>query len=112
MDLKALIAYSSILHMRFMVFAAFQNRKIRVGGIVLMRVGHGFISAKMFFILSFIYKITGRRKLLVLNRRLINYGLISFLLARTIILKRSAPLSIKFFGELFLFIRRINILVK
>lgn len=77
-----------------------------------MSVGHGFISANMFFILSFIYNLTGSRKLLVLKRRLINYGLVNFLLAGTIILKSSAPLSINFFGELFLFVQIVPVLVK
>lgn len=112
LDLKALIAYSSILHMRFMVFASFSRRGVGLWGIILMSVGHGFISANMFFILSFIYNLTGSRKLLVLKRRLINYGLVNFLLAGTIILKSSAPLSINFFGELFLFVQIVPVLVK
>lgn len=106
-DLKAFIAYSSILHMSFIVYASFSRRFIGRLGIILMRVGHGFVSANMFFLLSLVYKETGSRKRLVINRRLINLGLFSFLFARTLVLKSSAPLSIKFLGELFLFIRLI-----
>jgi NADH:ubiquinone oxidoreductase subunit 4 (subunit M) len=68
-----------------------------------MRVGHGFVSANMFFLLSMVYKETGRRKLLVINRRSINLGLFMFIFGLALVLKSSAPLSIKFFGELFLF---------
>lgn len=103
-DLKSLIAYSSILHMRFMVFSCFRGSDIGIWGVVLMSVGHGFISANLFFLLSFVYKETGRRKVLVLKRRLINYGLLNFLVAAAVILNRSAPFSIKFFGEFFLFL--------
>jgi NADH:ubiquinone oxidoreductase subunit 4 (subunit M) len=103
-DLKAFIAYSSILHMRFIVYASFRSCFIGRLGILLMRVGHGFISANMFFLLSLIYKETGSRNSLVINRRLIKLGLFSLMFAMTLILKSSAPISIKFVGELFLFI--------
>lgn len=106
-DLKAFIAYSSILHMSFIVFSSFRDLNIGLVGLMLMSVGHGFVSAKMFFLLSLIYSETNRRNSLVIKSRAINIGLFSFLFALALILKSSAPLSVNFFGELFLFMRLV-----
>lgn len=97
--------------MSFIVFASLESSKFGLWGIILMSVGHGFISAKLFYLLSFIYTSTGSRNVLVLKRNLNNYGIISFLLAMGVILNSSAPFSIKFFGELFLFIRVVPSLI-
>lgn len=74
-------------------------------GLTFMRVGHGFISAGMFFIISLIYNYVKSRKIYYLNGVLKKYFFLSFFCGMCLILKSSAPLSIKFFGELLMFVK-------
>lgn len=110
-DLKRFIAYSSIIHMRFIVKGRFYLIGIRLIGLIFMSVGHGFISAGMFYIVSLIYKFTRSRNIYFLNRKLRKNFFLFFFCGLCLIFKSSAPIRIKFFGELFLFIGK-RVLIK
>ena len=90
--------------MSYRVFSSSGVLLFGVLGAVLIGVGHGFVSAKMFFILSLIYNYTRSRNLFFLKGSLRSLGFLIFFRALCLIMKSSAPLSLGFFGELFMFI--------
>lgn len=104
-DMKIFIAYSSITHMSFIVLGSLGIIFIGQLGVVYMRVGHGFVSAGMFYLLSIIYKLTGSRNFYFLKGSLKKMNSLIFFCALCLILNSSAPVSLGFLGELFMFIR-------
>lgn len=100
--MKRYVAYSSILHMRVIVLKRFRVVVFMGLGVILMRVGHGFISAGMFFIVSLIYNYVKRRKVFYLGGLLNNKISLFFFCGLCLVLKGSAPIRIKFFGEFLL----------
>jgi NADH:ubiquinone oxidoreductase subunit 4 (subunit M) len=66
-DLKKIIAYSSIGHMCYITIGIFSNNPIAIGGSILMMLGHGFISSGLFFCVGLLYD---RYK----TRLILNYG--------------------------------------
>nr|ALJ93709.1 NADH dehydrogenase subunit 4 [Telenomus dignus] len=71
-DLKMLIAYSSVVHMGFMFVGFYLFYWISFMGGVMMMISHGLCSSAMFCLLNFSYKRTGSRNLLI-NKGLIQY---------------------------------------
>lgn len=102
-DIKGFIAYSSITHMSLIFLKSFRISGLkRVGG-AMMRAGHGFISAGMFFTLSLVYNFTGSRNIFFIRGLLSNRYFTLFFCGLCLIFNASAPFSLKFFGEVFLF---------
>lgn len=66
-DLKIIIAYSSIVHIRFIVIGLISFSDIGLIGAILMLVAHGFISPFLFFGLNYIYEIFHSRSVFVLK---------------------------------------------
>ncbi len=62
-DLKALVAYSSISHLGFIVIGIFAHNKTGIEGSVLQMVNHGIIASALFMIVAFIEMRTGTRNL-------------------------------------------------
>ena len=53
-DLKRIVAYSSVAHMNFAMLG-FLNSEIGFIGSVLLMVSHGLISSGLFFLVGFLY---------------------------------------------------------
>jgi len=66
-DLKALIAYSSVCHIGFLLSAIFTLRKIRIFGALSIILGHGFCSRGLFFIVNLFYERVHTRRILLLK---------------------------------------------
>lgn len=62
-DLKILIAYSSVIHMGLMVIGLFRGSVLGYLGAVLMMIAHGFRSPGLFSMANFNYEVTGRRNI-------------------------------------------------
>ncbi len=62
-DLKALVAYSSISHLGFIVIGIFAHNETGIGGSVLQMVNHGIIASALFLIVAFIEMRMGTRNL-------------------------------------------------
>lgn len=54
-DLKRIIAYSSIAHMNMAILGLFSNNTQGLEGAVFLMVGHGIVSAALFFLVGVIY---------------------------------------------------------
>ncbi len=62
-DLKSLIAYSSVSHMRFMIAGLSAYRGWAISGGILVMVAHGLVSSALFCIANLFYERTGTRNL-------------------------------------------------
>lgn len=82
-DLKRIIAYSSISHMGFVILGTFGGTFISLNGAVLLMIAHGLVSGGLFLAVGFLYDRYKSRNLLY-YRGLINimpiYGIIFFIL--------------------------------
>lgn len=54
-DVKKIIAYSSISHMSFVLFGILSNNVDGLSGAILLLIAHGFISSGLFFLIGCIY---------------------------------------------------------
>nr|YP_009730159.1 NADH dehydrogenase subunit 4 [Amphiura sinicola]QHT54215.1 NADH dehydrogenase subunit 4 [Amphiura sinicola] len=70
-DLKALIAYSSVSHMSFMVAAIASITSWGVIGSLIVMIAHGIVSSGLFCIANIFYERSGTRTLLI-NRNIKN----------------------------------------
>lgn len=62
-DLKKIIAYSSVAHMNLVVLGLFSNTLIGLEGAIYLMIAHGFVSSALFFSVGFIYARTHTRLL-------------------------------------------------
>jgi NADH:ubiquinone oxidoreductase subunit 4 (subunit M) len=62
-DFKRIIAYSSVAHLSFAVAALFNGTKIGIAGSYYYNIGHGFVSAGLFFLAGLFYTRYGTRLL-------------------------------------------------
>ena len=101
-DIKKLIAYSSIAHMGFILIGIVSLNIIALKGTLLLLLSHGFVSSLLFLLIGALYIRTGTR-LLFYYRGLANtMPLFSIFLFFAFILNASFPPSLSFFAELFI----------
>nr|YP_009114979.1 NADH dehydrogenase subunit 4 [Didemnum vexillum]AIZ58126.1 NADH dehydrogenase subunit 4 [Didemnum vexillum]UYK51630.1 NADH dehydrogenase subunit 4 [Didemnum vexillum] len=102
LDMKVLIAFSSVGHMSFAMLGNLSNMFIGLKGSMLMYIGHGLISPLLFF---FSFLLT-----LFMNTRLLNglYGLgkksmFKNIFLFTFLMNLGLPPFINFFSEIYIF---------
>jgi NAD(P)H-quinone oxidoreductase subunit 4 len=66
-DMKRMVAYSSVGHMGYVLLAAAAATPVSLLGSVFQMVSHGLISALLFLLVGVVYKATGTRNLDVLR---------------------------------------------
>nr|QDI93889.1 NADH dehydrogenase subunit 4 [Pseudophylus stundjuki] len=102
LDVKSLIAYSSVSHMGVVICGLMSLNYWGVVGSLVLMIGHGLCSSGMFCLANIIYERSGSRILLV------NSGLISFMPSMCLfwfllsINNMGSPPSLNLLGELFL----------
>jgi NADH:ubiquinone oxidoreductase subunit 4 (subunit M) len=60
-DLKRIIAYSSVAHMSYGMLGIFSLNYYGIIGSILLMLGHGLVSSALFYIVGIIYEIYGTR---------------------------------------------------
>lgn len=70
-DLKIIVAYSSVVHMGLLLRGQLRGLDLRLEGGVLIIVAHGLCSSALFYLIGIMYISRGRR-LVLLNKGLIN----------------------------------------
>nr|BAT57241.1 NADH dehydrogenase subunit 4 [Fabaeformiscandona kushiroensis] len=101
-DMKALVAYSSVVHMGLLLAGMSTILVSGFVGALCLMVGHGIISSGLFYLVGCSFDRSGSRSLLV------GKGLMMIFLAMTIfwfilsIFNFSAPPSVNLLGEIFL----------
>nr|YP_009710401.1 NADH dehydrogenase subunit 4 [Ampithoe lacertosa]QFX74903.1 NADH dehydrogenase subunit 4 [Ampithoe lacertosa] len=71
MDMKSLVAYSSVVHMSTCICCILVMNELGFQGAFIMMIAHGLSSSGLFFLIGLIYERTGSRNLMV-NKGLMN----------------------------------------
>jgi NADH-ubiquinone oxidoreductase chain 4 len=101
-DMKALVAYSSVVHMGTMFGGLISLGYLGSLGALLMMVGHGFCSSGLFLIVNLIFERRGSRMIMVNKGFMMvvpSFSIMVFLLR---VFNVGAPPSINIFSEVFL----------
>jgi len=102
LDMKRIIAYSSIAHMNFAILGLFSNNLYSLLGVFLVLIGHGIVSSALFFLIGFLYDRT-HTKLIKYYSGIVTYmPVYSFMFTLFILGNVSLPLTSNFLGELFI----------
>lgn len=102
-DLKMLIAYSSVVHMRVMLLGLIRIRVLGVYGAVLVIVAHGFVSPLMFSLMTRVYSEFRSRSMVLLkgvNMIRLTFVFYWFL---SCFINLGIPPFMSFFGEVYIF---------
>lgn len=98
-DLKALVAFSSIGHMRLVFFGAIRNYSWGLVGAVVLIVGHGLCSSGMFVGVDGMYQRRGSRAMIINKGFLVLNPVFRVLFFLVVIGNIPAPLRLNLFGE-------------
>jgi proton-translocating NADH-quinone oxidoreductase chain M len=107
-DMKRIIAYSSIAHMNLVVLGIFSGNIQGVCGSIFLMIAHGVVSSALFFLIGVVYDKYGTRVIyyfggLVKTMPLFSIQLLIFSMANI-----GLPVTCNFIGELIVFIGLID----
>nr|UUA64286.1 NADH dehydrogenase subunit 4 [Aspiculuris sp. PC-2022] len=99
-DVKSLVAYSSIVHMSFvlMVLVVFCGA-CKLGG-VLMMISHGYVSSLMFYLVGEFYHVSGTRVMGFLGGFLLVGFFLVYMVVLVFLCNAGLPPSLSFFSEI------------
>lgn len=107
-DIKRLVAYSSVVHINLILCSIIILIKIGIFGAYVIIISHGLCSSGLFYIVNLFYYQTNRR-LLIFNKGIINIlPLISIWWLILCIINFSFPITLNFIGEIFILISILN----
>lgn len=102
-DLKSLIAYSSVGHMSLMLAGAFSNTTWGWGGALVLIISHGFCSSALFALANYTYEKSHRRSLFLRKGILILLPSLTLWWFLFSVINMAAPPSINLVGEIIIF---------
>nr|YP_009711075.1 NADH dehydrogenase subunit 4 [Bipalium kewense]QGI24385.1 NADH dehydrogenase subunit 4 [Bipalium kewense] len=101
-DLKAFVAYSSIVHMSLVLISIWSGSILSIVGSLLMSFAHGVCSSALFLNLTCFYTISSSRNIVINSGFLYLSPLLSFFWFFLCSLNCAIPISLNFFSEIFL----------
>jgi len=99
-DLKKIIAYSSIAHMNFIIIGLFSFSLEGLGGSIFLMLSHGFVSSALFVCIGVLYDRYGTRILLYYSNLTQPMPIFSTFFLLFVLANISFPGSSNFIGEL------------
>lgn len=107
-DIKRIVAYSSVVHINLILCRLITLYKVGVVGSYIIIISHGLCSSGIFYMVNLYYERTGRR-LLILNKGIVrNLPVVIIWWFIFCIINFSFPLSLRFLGEIIILIRILN----
>lgn len=103
MDLKILIAYSSVVHMRVIILGVLRFSVWGVYGGLLMIIAHGFISPIIFYLINYLYENHHSRRIILLKGVLVSNPLFCLFWFLCCSLNLSVPPFMSFYSEVIIF---------
>lgn len=98
-DLKIIIAYSSVVHMSVMVLGILSFSFIGKLGRIFMMIAHGFISPLIFFLIAIFYDVFHSRRVMVLKGAVVSCSLFCLLWFFCTFLNIGVPPFMSFYSE-------------
>nr|UFI48590.1 NADH dehydrogenase subunit 4 [Amalda bellonorium] len=102
-DLKSLIAYSSIGHMSLMLAGVFSNSSWGWSGALVLMLSHGFCSSALFALANYTYEKTHTRSLFLSKGMLMLLPILAMWWFLFCVMNMAAPPSINLLGEIMIF---------
>jgi len=102
-DIKKIIAYSSIFHVNVAVLCFLACDFVGCTGFLILGVSHGVVAGYLFFLIGFVYKQTGVRSLLFVSSTIFVVPLVTLLFFIYVLMNVGYPFFISFIGEYILF---------
>lgn len=102
-DIKALIAYSSISHMCFLIVGLVRIGWIGGVGVILIAISHGVCSPWLFFLANYLSEIRGTRRLYMLKGVILRIPLLTFFIFLRACSNMAVPPCFALLAELSLF---------
>lgn len=102
-DLKIIIAYSSVVHIRVIILGLLSFRIIGVWGALLIMVAHGFISPLLFLLIGLSYNLFSSRRVFILKGLILTSPVFRIWWFISNTLNLSLPPFISFFSEAMIF---------
>lgn len=99
-DGKAIVAYSSIAHMNFLLLLLIINYRIGKVSSVLLMLVHGYCSSLIFLIVGSLFHAINTRKLYFMNRLFVSRTILTSFMLLSIVLNFSTPPRTGFIREL------------
>nr|YP_010686222.1 NADH dehydrogenase subunit 4 [Cochlostyla marinduquensis]UIX22056.1 NADH dehydrogenase subunit 4 [Cochlostyla marinduquensis] len=100
MDIKSMIAYSSVVHMSMLVVSVLSNTSWGFMGSILIMISHGWVSSCLFMMAYSTYETTGSRSFMLTKGLLNYYPIFSLLWFIMVSVNMSFPPTINLMGEL------------
>jgi len=98
-DLKKIVAYSSVVHMNFVTIGIFTNTIEGIEGAIFMMLSHGIVSSALFLCVGFLYDRYGTRLLKYYGGLVMVMPIYSFIFFFFILANLSLPGTSGFIGE-------------
>lgn len=102
-DIKKLIAYSSIAHMGLLLIALSNLSSLGIKGFLFLLISHGLVSSLLFLLIGSLYVRTNTRYLLYYKGLVNTMPLLSSFFFITLLLNSSIPPSFSFLAEFLIF---------
>nr|YP_010585934.1 NADH dehydrogenase subunit 4 [Maesaipsyche stengeli]UZZ43657.1 NADH dehydrogenase subunit 4 [Maesaipsyche stengeli] len=103
-DMKSLIACSSVVHMSFVIGGLMTMNSLGVYGSVIMMVGHGLCSSGLFVLVNLMYERLSSRSMMINKGLLTIFPSLSFCWALFLFCNMASPPSLNLAGEIMLMI--------
>ncbi len=100
-DLKRIIAYSSVAHMGLVTLGIFTHTMTGIVAAIFLMLAHGLVSSALFIIVTFLYERFHTRLIKYYRGISITMPLFSLLMLLLVLANSSIPLSCNFVGEFF-----------
>lgn len=107
-DLKRIIAYSSVAHMNIVLLGIFSCNVNGLQGAIFLMIAHGIVSGALFFIIGNLYKRHGTRLLYYYGGLVTKMPIFSIYLFIFCLANIGTPGTCNFIGELIVFISLID----
>lgn len=107
-DLKKLIAYSSISHMGLILIGLTNLNKLSLYGLFVLLISHGLVSSLLFLLIGIIYVRTNTRYIYYYKGLANIMPLFSTFMLISLLLNASLPPSLSYFAELHILLSQFN----
>lgn len=101
-DLKAIIAYSSVAHIRFLITRMFLGTETGINGAILIMFLHGLSRAALFMLAKMVYDFTNSRALVLTKGKINLFPVFRLFWALLITINIGVPPARRFWSEIFL----------
>jgi len=107
-DMKVLIAYSSVVHITIIIISLLNLRTLGLNGVLWIMLAHGIVSSGIFAGANLIYERSHSRRMLINKGGLTFNPIFRFFWFILIVINFAGPFTLNLLGEIYLILRVIS----